>query len=190
MSSKYIFGNGFVGEKVEDSVLRKVWSFSKQIEESAAEMMVCVTLEVQKFFYVEDIEAMMRIVKNQYPEAGTLKKYEINLFRFEGAACEVSGISLTFNLIGLRDEYLDGCGVCFTLPTPSQDIDNGISYKVNSLNLYYNSIFVIHNIYQYKISYLLRVVRNRSMLLTSIQRCINVKTTSCANRAYLCPKTF
>ena len=70
--SKYIFENGFSGEELEDAVLRKIWTWSESLD-ATAEISIGVTLEEEQFFYMEDIGTMSRIVKTQYPEAGTLK---------------------------------------------------------------------------------------------------------------------
>ena len=95
--SKYIFENGFSGEELEDAVLRKIWTWSETNEESA-EISVGVTIEERQFFYMRGIGTMSRIVKTQYPKAGTLKGFQLNHIRFKEDVCEVSGISLTFNL--------------------------------------------------------------------------------------------
>ena len=69
--------------------------------------MICVTLEGEQFFYVEDIETMSRIVKTRYPEAGTPKGSNLNLIQFnERDACEVSrGITDIF--FDLMDTWMD-----------------------------------------------------------------------------------
>ena len=95
--SKYIFENEFSGEELEDAVLRKIWTWSETNEESA-EISVAVTIEDREFFYMRDIGAISRIVQTQYPKAGTLKGFQLNHIRFKEDVCEVSGISLTFNL--------------------------------------------------------------------------------------------